>query len=575
MDELTYDVVVVGASLGGVAAALRAASLGASVCLIEASTWVGGQYSAQGVSKPDENRYVDTVGSTALYRAFKHAVRLYYRSNFRLSAAAAAMPLFNPGDPHPGFAVEPKVAHRVLHQMLEADARIHLRLATRVTGVSVAGDTVVAAIGVGADGVATRYRAAMFLDATDLGELLPLANAEYRLGAEAKGETHEPLAPDEANDRWVQPITVPMALERRPAGENHTIPRPSNYDALKAQQRYDLRDGYISKMFVPGADLWSYRRFIAAANFKDPAFPHDLSMLNMGFNDYQGGTLPSDSAAGDATVFAGARQATLGYLYWLQTECPRDDTPAQRGYPELRPRPDVFGTTDGTAPQAYVREGRRIVALTTVRQQDVDTPDTDGPRAKLFSDSCGIGYYGGLDIHGNDAVKMPQSFTNVKPFQIPLGSLIPMRLTNLLPACKNLGVTHITNGAYRLHPIEWNVGESAGALAAFAIKRGVAPRNVLGSATAVADFQKTLLGVGVPIFWWTDIQYGDPLFSSVHLLGVRGIVAGYDDMRFGPTDPLDAAARVAIEAKLGSSLDWPASGLTRGDAVALIASKLA
>ena len=48
------------------------------------------------------------------------------------------------------------------------------------------------------------------------------------------------------------------------------------------------------------------------------------------------------------------------------------------------------------------------------------------------------------------------------PFQIPLGALIAGRVENLLPACKNLGVTHITNGCYRLHPVEWNIGEAAG-----------------------------------------------------------------------------------------------------------------
>ena len=71
--------VVVGASLGGAAAALRAAAMGASVCLLEATAWVGGQFTAQGVTKPDENRYVETVGSTASYRDFRHLVRLYYR----------------------------------------------------------------------------------------------------------------------------------------------------------------------------------------------------------------------------------------------------------------------------------------------------------------------------------------------------------------------------------------------------------------------------------------------------------------------------------------------------------------
>ena len=85
--EVNYDVVVVGASLGGTAAALRAAAMGASVCLLEASDWVGGQFTAQGVTKPDENQYVETVGSTAAYREFRHLVRVHYRSNFRLSAA--------------------------------------------------------------------------------------------------------------------------------------------------------------------------------------------------------------------------------------------------------------------------------------------------------------------------------------------------------------------------------------------------------------------------------------------------------------------------------------------------------
>ncbi len=39
-------------------------------------------------------------------------------------------------------------------------------------------------------------------------------------------------------------------------------------------------------------------------------------------------------------------------------------------------------------------------------------------------------------------------------FQIPPGALIPRRIENLLPACKNLGTTHITNGCFRLHPVE-------------------------------------------------------------------------------------------------------------------------
>ena len=52
------------------------------------------------------------------------------------------------------------------------------------------------------------------------------------------------------------------------------------------------------------------------------------------------------------------------------------------------------------------------------------------------------------------------------------------------PACKNIGTTHITNGCYRLHPVEWNIGEAAGALAAFAHARGVSAARRAGHARA-------------------------------------------------------------------------------------------
>ena len=40
--------------------------------------------------------------------------------------------------------------------------------------------------------------------------------------------------------------------------------------------------------------------------------------------------------------------------------------------------------------------------------------------------------------------------------------LLPVRMRNLFPACKNIGTTHITSGCYRLHPVEWGIGEAVG-----------------------------------------------------------------------------------------------------------------
>ena len=71
----------------------------------------------------------------------------------------------------------------------------------------------------------------------------------------------------------------------------------------------------------------------------------------------------------------------------------------------------------------------------------------------------------------------------------------------MLPAAKNIGTTHITNGCYRLPPIEWNIGEAAGALAAHCVAGGVTPHQVGGDASRLADFQRLLVARGVELAW--------------------------------------------------------------------------
>ena len=86
MQELHFDIVVVGGSLGGVAAALRASALGARVCLLEASSWIGGQYSSQGLTRGDETEWVNKgIGCTASYQQFRAEAVAYYTKNFALS----------------------------------------------------------------------------------------------------------------------------------------------------------------------------------------------------------------------------------------------------------------------------------------------------------------------------------------------------------------------------------------------------------------------------------------------------------------------------------------------------------
>jgi hypothetical protein len=137
--------------------------------------------------------------------------------------------------------------------------------------------------------------------------------------------------------------------------------------------------------------------------------------------------------------------------------------------------------------------------LKTIVEQEVSANFHKGPRAAAFPDSVGVGWYP-IDIHRAGPEDVGAS-CRTKPFQIPLGALIPIRTKNLIAGAKNIGTTHITNGCYRLHPVEWNVGEAAGALAAFALEHAVEPAAVRERAELLERFQQTLAAEGVPLAW--------------------------------------------------------------------------
>jgi hypothetical protein len=188
-------------------------------------------------------------------------------------------------------------------------------------------------------------------------------------------------------------------------------------------------------------------------------------------------------------------------MYWMQTEAPRHD--GGNGYPGLKMRPDIMDTADGLAKYVYIREARRIKAEFTVLEEHVGTEQRrqmglEGPA--LFDDSVGIGYYR-IDLHPSTGNRTYVDISSI-PFQIPLGSLIPQRVENLLAANKNIGTTHITNGCYRLHPVEWNIGEAAGALAAWSLIHDTSPSGVRNDAGSLANFQHMLTQtLGFELAW--------------------------------------------------------------------------
>jgi len=574
---MNFDVLIIGGTAGGTAAAWAAAEAGASVCLVEETDWLGGQLTTQGVCTPDEQQHIETFGGTRRYNEFRERVRQHYRENYQLSEAAQNSPALNPGKCWVSrLSYEPKVGAEILREILrplvEYD-KLRILYGTRAVACKMDAETGTRIETVTVrdeDGTEQHLSARFVLDATDLGDLLPLCGVEgtdWIVGAESRAETGEPDAPETARPDWVQPFTFPFPLEWSPETQaTNVIVPPGDYEELKALQKYHIKHGAITGLFFGRAPWWTYRRVLAKENFDDPRVPNDLAMINTAGNDYYGGNIigyfPGSPATGHPirneesaeAALACARRVSLGYVYWLQTECPREDpetgeiVPGRTGYPEFRLRLDLFDTPDGCAIRPYIRESRRIRSLRPILEQEIVVKDFQGgvhrgdnARAAFMPDSVGIGHYA-LDIHPNGHGE-PNHYVATRPFQIPLGALIPVRLNNLLPACKSLGVTHLTNGAYRLHPIEWNIGESAGILAAFCLQNGLSPREVYADSSQLRAFQQYVLRNGIALNWFIDVPLQHPAFEAVQSLAALGLALGQPtDLFFHPDDPITPKA---------------------------------
>jgi hypothetical protein len=593
--ETVCEILVVGGGMGGVAAALAAARAGRRVLLTEETDWLGGQMTSQGVSALDEHRWIESFGGTRGYMELRRRIRDLYRARPALRPEARADPHLNPGGGWVSrLCFEPAVAVTAIEAMLApevAAGRLRVLLRTRVVAAETRGDRVESVLLANLEtGETLRACFAFVLDATELGDLLPLAGAEYVSGAEGQAETREPHArPDGSDPECVQSFTYPFAVEWAPGSGSERGPEPPGYAENRARQPYtfdhvyyDDRSVVTYRMFDTGeraaGPFWTYRRLRDASLYaSDAEEARDLAMINWPGNDYRGGNLIDRTPAEALTALRGARDLSLGFLHWLQTEAPRDEGGA--GYPELRYRPEVMGVpTEGPAPTKfpYIRESRRIRARYTIREQEIavfttgveearlratradagrgGTASTSsvtnpGVRAAPFPDSVGVGSYM-IDIHPNDReTKIPPQAA--RPFQIPLGALLPVRLTNLIAAAKNIGTTHITNGAYRLHPVEWNIGESAGRLAAFCLREGLAPAAV--AERHLRRFQRELVASGVPLYWFPDVPDGHPAFAAVQLLGAWSVWPGEPErLEFRPEEPLALEAAQALLLRAGA-----------------------
>ena len=530
------DVLVLGGGLGGVAAAEAAAADGATVIIVEPTSVLGGQLTSQLVPVPDENQYVGRANgaSTDRFRALREDVRALYAAKPGVRKQAVnniGQCWVSSVSGLPSVwsqAIENRLAPFVDNGRLKRTYLRHqLRRIVRYSGN---GDINYVEIVNLEDGHIHRIAPKMVVDATEDGAAAYLAGCPTRIGQEAASEFGEALAPAKHHPEWVQSFTYGFLLrwEMDPQKQKPPVTPPAEYDAFKQQGEYTLdyvyRGNGIEAYSVPYGVLdailhtsvaatrtyqpfWTYRRLQAAGSFTGGKSPQgDIALINWRGNDFHLESYIDKPLDDQVRILNRGRDFAIGFLYWLQTECPRDDGNG-KGYPEMQP----FTNTDeplvdalGVALHPYIRESRRIVALEMLTANHMAAGADNKRWGTEFNDSIGCAHYA-IDIH--PSANEPHLLQTVVPYHIPLGALIPASgPRNLVAGAKNFGASRLALASARMHPTEWLVGEVAGMLAAMSTRKDVHPAMLKTNETHRTDFLEHIAAAGITRYWSTILS---------------------------------------------------------------------
>ncbi|MFM7679521.1 MAG: FAD-dependent oxidoreductase, partial [Roseiflexaceae bacterium] len=551
---LAYDIAIIGGGLSAVAAALVACAAGKRVCIVESSHWLGGQCTSQGVSALDEHRYIESWPGNRYYAMFRRAVRKAMAARFGVTPPA--IDAFNPGNAWvSNLCFLPDVARQVIDELLApfvARGLLTILYESTLVHVDRVGPHIHAVVINNVQHQQRRISAHSYVDASDNGDVLALAQLANVTGAESHTDTGETHAPLDARPHEVQSFTYGFAVEYVPGSDNR-IAKPEGYALLRDRQPFTLTltgnagEARPFRMFCDGPTgmppFWTYRRLWDGSHTV-PAGT-DIALINWNSNDYHEQRIIDQHPADVAAAHDEAKRLSLSFLYWLQTEVPRDD--GGYGYPELRLRPDVMGTADGLSCVPYVRESRRSPGLQRIVAEDILVAHQPFARARHCADSVGVGWYF-MDLHpapGN----MTSMFAPTRPFQIPMGALIPPDCHNLLLANKTIATTHLSNGAYRLHPIEWQIGAAIACIALESLATDLHPAALYQQIAHREAIQRRVLASGQALAWSVDMPIEHPHFVATQWLLVWGIVADGERalrLEINPDLPLSDAELIRL-----------------------------
>ncbi|MEG3833669.1 MULTISPECIES: FAD-dependent oxidoreductase [unclassified Microcoleus] len=455
---LKADVLVVGGGTGGTAAAVQAARRGAKTILVSEFPWLGGMLTSAGVSAPDGNELA--AFQTGLWGAFLR--ELQQRQPGGLDWGWVSFFTYDPRIGAEIFAdwvkclpnlqwISGQIAHDVLRER------------SRISGVRFADFTVSAKI---------------TLDATELGDLLALADVGHRWGWEFQAEWGEPSAPAASN-----------ALTER-----YSVQAPTWVAIMQ-----DFGKGAVAPE-IPAPPVENLDRFIGAWDGYTPEqflnygrLPGGLLMINWPIrgNDYgEGVDRLIASKASRQEFLQESLWHSQSFARFIQTQLGPRYGLAQNIFPlSTIDNQQNSSLLSSFALHPYYRESRRLRGVQTIREQDI-LPIVGGRVAKLPINSEGICETIAIGNYANDhhytsgdiplqpkSIRWGGRWTGT-PFTIPYSALIPASTDGLLVCEKNISVSHIANGATRLQPTVMNIGQAAGMAAALCAESGCQPREL-------------------------------------------------------------------------------------------------
>ena len=443
------DVVVWGGGCGGVAAALQSARSGADTTLLTPGPWLGGMVSSAGVCAPDGHEL--SCWQTGLWGAFLRQLELEEPTGLDHNWVSC-------------FGYRPQTAERILQRWVAAEPKLEWRPGSMLEEVECCQGHIHSLQIRSTDGVES-YAANVFIDGSDLGDLLSHTSAPFRWGWEAKETWDEPSAPEQSrleSEAFFQnqPIQSPTWVVM---GQLHRELAPQRADAIpRIPFDRSIANFGLEKTVTYGR------------------LPGGLVMLNwpLGGNDWHHGLDRALSVDGQARaeLALDMQRHSKDFLAAL-SECSDGWIAPGNAFP---------GEDPSLALMPYWRESRRLIGRTTVTERDLLPISTGALRGPLPIDAQGrctsiaVGTYAN-DHHypGEDWPLAPKSVRwggrwSGTPFCIPFDALISDSLTNLVMAEKGFSVSHMANGATRLQPLILNLGQVAGLAAAMAVRQGCA-----------------------------------------------------------------------------------------------------